>query len=326
MPRRRLGVVAAWSYTWLLCLLLIPPLTAAQETAPVTIVIQFEEPAPTTLGGTGGGNLGAATISPAGTTSLAVFNQIILPRVETQAERDGRQEEAAQRTPRRPRTFGGTFRYEHVDFDNAASGLDGNIYATNFQMAWDIEDFSMGFLVPYEYLDLRDFNTQQIGAILYGHYTMRLSPVYSLGLTVNGNYIYSAIDQRIPDVNTLGGGVGVSFNMDRKIWVLGGAISYQYNADDTDNPNDHQHLLKFGANVGVRLGQRSAITLFSAWNYDVTDYKQPVASTDDNYFDLGVEASWSITQTWNLNGGYKRILGLNDFESNQFYVGTLLRF
>jgi len=48
--------------------------------------------------------------------------------------------------------------------------------------------------------------------------------------------------------------------------------------------------------------------------------------TDDQYWDLGIAASWSITKTWNLNGGYKRILGIKDFDSNQFFVGTLLRF
>jgi hypothetical protein len=57
-----------------------------------------------------------------------------------------------------------------------------------------------------------------------------------------------------------------------------------------------------------------------------TDEVSEQGWTDDQYWDLGRTASWSLTKTWNLNGGYKRILGLKDFESNQFFVGMLLRF
>jgi hypothetical protein len=326
MPRHPSALLTKYFALFLGNLLLGPLLGFGQETVPVTIIVQFEEFPPESFFGTGGGNLGASTISAAGTSSSTVFNQVILPRVETKREQETKQEELAQRLPVRPRTFGGTFRYEHVDFDNAAGGLDGNIYATNFQMAWDIENFSLGFLIPYEYLDLESFNVHQTGAILYGQYNLRLNPNYSIGFTVNGNYIYSAVNQNISDVNILGGGLGVSLTFDKDFFVIGGAVSYQYNGDDTDSPNDHQHLIKLGANAGVRIGQRSAINLFWIWNYDVTNYVKTINNTDDNYFDLGIEASWSITSTWNLNGGYKRILGLKDFESNQFFIGTLLRF
>jgi hypothetical protein len=147
-----------------------------------------------------------------------------------------------------------------------------------------------------------------------------------LGFTANGNYIYTAINNNFDDVNTYGGGIGISLTVEKELYVVSGAFSYQYNQDDSKSENDHQHLIKWGGNFGVRIGQSGVINLFGTWNYDVTSYKQAVQVTDDNYFDLGLAASWSISKTWNLNGGYKRILGLKDFESNQFFVGTLLRF
>jgi hypothetical protein len=326
MQRHPRGIRRKFLCAWLASLLSIPMLASAQETVPVTITVQFEQPAQQAAGGTGGGDLAVSTISAAGTTSSITFNQVILPKVETKSERERQQAVLAQQLPRLPRTFGGMFRYEHVDFENGASGLDGDIYVTNFQMAWDIENFSVGFLVPYEHLDLRSFNANQIGTILYGEYNLHLSPIYSMGFIVNGNYIHAFIDQNIDDVNTFGGGIGASLTMDRDMFVIGGAASYQYNGDDTNLPNDHQHLIKIGANVGVRLGQNGVVNLFSTWNYDVTYYQQPVTGSDDNYFDLGIEASWSISRTWKLNGGYKRNLGLKDFESNQFFIGSLLRF
>jgi hypothetical protein len=328
MPRLCLGIDRQYLCMWLGSLLLVPVVAFTQETVPVTVTVtaQFEQAVQQAVGGTGGGNLGVSTISAAGLTSSLTFNQVILPKVETKSERDSQQAALAQRLPRLPRTNGGMFRYEHVDFENGASGLDGDIYATNFQMAWDIENVSVGFLIPYEYLDLRSFNTHQIGSIVYGEYNLRFSPIYALGFIVNGNYVHSFLEHDIEDVNTFGGGVGVSLTMDRDLFVIGGAVSYQYNGDDTSLPNDHQHLIKIGANGGIRLGQNSAVNLFTTWNYDVTDYQQPVSNSDDNYFDLGIELSWSISRTWKLNGGYKRILGLSDFESNQFFIGSLLRF
>ena len=326
MQRQHSGTVRKYLCVLLGSLLWIPMLAPAQETVPVTITIQFEQAAQQAAGGTGGGDLGVSTISAAGMTSSTLFNQVVLTKVETRSERESQQAALAQRLPRLPRTFGGMFRYEHVDFENGASGLDGDIYVTNFQMAWDIENFSVGFLIPCEHLDLRSFNANQIGTILYGEYSLHLSPIYTIGFIVNGNYIHSFIDQNIDDVNTFGGGVGVSLTMDRDVFVIGGAVSYQYNGDDTNLPNDHQHLIKIGANGGIRIGQNSVVNLFSTWNYDVTDYQQPVNNSDDNYFDLGIEVSWSISRTWKLTGGYKRILGLNDFASNQFFIGSLLRF
>jgi hypothetical protein len=249
-----LGTVRKYLQVWLGSLLLMPCLGFAQQTAPVTISIQFEQPVQQEVGGTGDGNLGAATISSAGTTSSILFNQVVLPKVETRSERESKQAAVAQQFPRLPRTFGGMFRYEHVNFTHGASGLDGDIYATNLQLAWDIENFSVGFLIPFEHLDLRSFNANQIGTILYGEYSLRLSPIDTIGFIVNGNYMHSFIDQHIDDVNTFGGGVGVSLTMDRDMFVIGGAVSYQYNGDDTNLPNDHQHLLKIGANIGIRIG------------------------------------------------------------------------
>jgi hypothetical protein len=311
---------------WLGGLLGIPVLVGAQETAPVTVIFQFEQPAVEGFGGSGGGDLAASTLSAAGTTSLTIFNQVVLPRMESRTERETRQDELAQRVPQRPRTFGGSLRYERVEFQREASGLDGNIYATNLHMAWDIEGFAIGVLVPYEFLDLRQFDAHLVGVIPYGQYYVAFNSIYTLGFTVNGNYMYTAINNDFKDVNTYGGGLGVSLTMNQELYILSGAFSYQYNQDDSDRENDHQHLIKLGANVGVRIGQISVVNVFGTWNYDITDYQPTARVSDDNYFDLGIEAAWTVTRTWNLSGGYKRILGLKGFESNQFFIGTLLRF
>jgi len=272
MQRPPSGTVRKYLCVWLGSLLLVPCLASAQETAPVTVIFQFEQPAVEAFGGSGGGNLAASTVSAAGLTSFTIFNQVVLPRVESKTERETKQEELAQSLPQRPRTFGGPFRYEHVDFEKDASGLDGNIYATNLQMAWDIEHFSLGFLIPYEFLDLKRFDAHLVGTILYAQYNLQLNSISTLGFTANTNYIHTSINNNFPDFNTLGGGVGLSLTMDKESYVVSGAFSYQFNKDDSESENDHQHLIKLGANVGVRIGQASVVNLFGTWNYDITPY------------------------------------------------------
>ena len=50
----------------------------------------------------------------------------------------------------------------------------------------------------------------------------------------NGNYLYTAINHNIRDVNTFGGGVSAALQADHEHVLLGCAISYQYNADDSN--------------------------------------------------------------------------------------------
>ena len=51
---------------------------SAQQTAPVTVVVQFGVPIPSAIG-TGGGDLAAATISAAGTATRLVFDELVHP-------------------------------------------------------------------------------------------------------------------------------------------------------------------------------------------------------------------------------------------------------
>ena len=156
----------------------------------------------------------------------------------------------------RPQIYGGIFRYEHVDFDNSPIDLSGDISSTTLQTSWDSDHFSFGVLVPYDYLSLRALDAHRTGVVLYGQYRTAVTPELSAVFVVNGNYLYTAINRDIRDVNTFGGGVSVALQVDQEHVLAGGALSYQYNADDSDSVNDHQHLLKIGGNLGFRLGDQ----------------------------------------------------------------------
>jgi hypothetical protein len=298
-------------------LLLLPMVTSAQGTVPVTVEVIFNDPQ---FGGLG---VGLSSISSSAQTSSLVISELVAPQVQTVVEKA-----AAARLGSYPRTVGGFFRYEHVEFDTlGVLDLDGNIYTTNVHLRWDRNNVSYGVLIPYDFLDLQSFNAHRIGAIVYGQYHLALSALATLDLTANGNYTYTAVDSSdLDNVNTFGGGVSVALTLDKGHFVGGGLVSYQFNADDSEAVDDKQHLFKLGITAGIRLGANVAVALFATWTSDVTAYSEIRAGSDNDYFDLGLELTWNLSPTWKLTGGYKKILGLEDFDSNMVFLGTLWRF
>lgn len=309
---RRIGVV------WLL-LFGMPLAALAQQTVPVTIVVESAGVESLPLG---------TPLQTSQSTSFNVLKEVLFPRVQTMAEKEQQEAESVQRLQRQPRVLGGTVRYERVDVDDGGGlDVDGNIYSTNVQLLWERDDFAYGFLIPFDFLDLDDFNAYRIGAVGFGQYALALSDIATLAFMVNGLYSYLGIDASgVDNLNTFGGGVGLSLTVDQGRFVGSGVVSYQFTTDDSDSDNDQQHLIKVGGEVGVRLGERAVVTLFGIWNGDVTDYNDAAGDVDDSYVDLGIEAAWNLSSTWRLIGGYKKVLALDDFASDMVFLGTLLRF
>ncbi|CAN2044183.1 hypothetical protein GMMP1_120025 [Candidatus Magnetomoraceae bacterium gMMP-1] len=76
-----------------------------------------------------------------------------------------------------------------------------------------------------------------------------------------------------------------------------------------------------GSNFGIRIKDNGVINLFGIWNHDVSDYDVP----DENFFDLGFEIAYNITETFSLSGGYKKVLGYENFDSDMIYLGTIFK-
>lgn len=322
-PHRPLQNKRLWGLCAFWVSLVLAPLSVSAQTAPVTVVVQFGG---TPLGSSGGGSLAVASLSASGLTSGLVFNQLVLPEALTTIEQTSAQEGAAPEFLQRPRTIGGMFRYENISLQQGGLDLDGHSYTTNLQFAWDRDRFSFGVLLPYDFLNLQSFDAHIVGLVPFVQYHLPVSPIYTVAFTVNGNYAHTAFNRQLGDLNTYGGGISLSVTRDQDLLILRGALSYQYNHDDTADINDHQHLLKFGADVGVRIGPQAIATLFVIWNYDPTTYKNVVNQSQNNYVDLGLEAGLSLSRTWKLTGGYKTVLGLSHFTSHQVFIGSLFRF
>lgn len=272
--------------------------------------------------------LGIATLSgfsspasAAARTTGLIFNKVVMPTAKT---RKAKEKATALKAMNKTRTFGGQLRYAAIEQDDT----DGDLIGCNIGMAHDFENFTIGGILPYDYIELDDFfDADRVGLILYAQYFYDLSSNLGATFTGNINYLYTDIDYDFggsDNIDTYGGGLSASLTLDEDAYTASIAVSYQYNEDDIDSEDDHQHLIKVGANAGYRFGQNIVATLFTVLNQDITDYKN--TSPDETYFDIGAEATMNLGDTFAITVGYKKVVALDNYDSDEIYLGSRFNF
>jgi hypothetical protein len=258
--------------------------------------------------------------SAAATTSRLVFNELVVPTVQTTTEKNRQAQQKAQGAVR---TFGGCLRTEWVE---KAGDENGMVSGFNLGLAYDMDNFTFGVMLPYDYFNFDSFTANRIGSILFGQYHLSLTEDLEATLTANLNYMFTdfRILGRDDDLNTYGGGLSAGLRYSQELYELGCGVSYQYNQDDVDLADDSQDLVKVGANVGYRVTPDQVVNLFGTWTYDATDYKYDYGDTD--YFEIGTEYRANFSDTWALNVGYRKVVDLEDYDSDMVYLGTSWQF
>ncbi len=275
------------------------------------------------VGGVGSGDEASAYTSAAGKTSRLVMQNLVIPAAKSRAEKKS---DAARKALNMAQTFGSSAYWENVEFDN--SGEDGDLYGATVGMAWDNDNVSFGFMLPYDYLDFDSFDANRIGIVGFGQYNLELSETLSATFTGHLNYSYTDFDfddADDDDINMGGGGVGASITLDKDLFVVTTGISYLYNKDDSNLDNDDQHLIKLGVNAGVRNGENGVVNVYGVWTSDITDYDND-PDTDEDYYEVGFEGSYNLSDAFGMTIGYKKVLELEDFDSDQVYLGSIWKF
>lgn len=258
--------------------------------------------------------------SAAATTSRLVFTELVVPTAKTSTEK---RRLAAQKAQGGVRTFGAALRTEWVEH---AGDENGQITGFNLGMAYDVDNYTFGVMVPYDYFDFDSFSANRIGAIGFGQYHLGLTEELEATFTANLNYMFANYDfgSFDEDLNTYGAGLSAGLSFSQEDYAAGCGLSYQYNQDDVDSPDDEQHLLKLGGNVGIYMTPDQVLNLLVTWNYDATDYKNDYGDTD--YFELGVEYRANFSETWAMSAGYRKVVDLENFDSDMVYLGTVWQF
>ena len=272
------------------------------------------------VSGVGGGDEASAYISTAGVVTRMVFNKIILPTAKTRVQK---KKEQAIKAMKLPRSIGAAISWDDVDLDD----INADLYSAITGMAWDNDNVTLGFMLPYDYVDFDNFDANRIGILGFASYRMEMAETVSAVLTGHLNYHYSDFEisnAENEDVNMYGGGLSASLTLDHDFYVISAAASYMYNTDDTDYEEDEQHLMKFGVNTGIRNGDNGVVNIFAIWNLDITDYDAD--PDDDDYFEVGFEGTYSPTGAFGLSVGYKKVIELDDFDADQVYIGSMWKF
>jgi len=256
--------------------------------------------------------------SAAATTSNLVFENLVVPTVAPKTEQKRTE---SQKATGKVRVFGGRIAVDWVD--NKDQDDDGNVYTFSAGFALDSDNVTVGVIIPYDRLDFDSFHGNRIGAIPYAQYHLDVTEALKATLGANLNYMYSDFELAgagDAEIRTYGGGLSAGLRYVQESYEAGCGVSWQYNEDDVDVDDDHQDLIKVGANVGMHVTQEQVVNLFGVWNKDVTDYHADFG--DDDYFDLGVEYRADFSNSWTVNVGYKKIVDLEDYDSDQIYIGS----
>lgn len=267
------------------------------------------------------------TVGATGTVVNTITSNVVMPSVVPLITQE--KDKAVMQSGLRVRTLGAMLKYENAEF-RTGSMPEADIYGGMVGFAMDTERFTFGVIAPYNYMDFRrsdikDIN--QLGGVAFAQYRMPIKDRYELSFHATLDYIWEGINRKVndDDTNTVGGSVGMSLKtrctemLEPSVMVL-----YHYGHDDGEI-GDH-HLIRTGMNLAIYPNKTFAMNVYGLANFDETDYPKSTTITDDLYWDAGVEMSYQATETFNFTAGYKKVLGMEKFDSDMVYIGTLWKF
>jgi len=266
-----------------------------------------------------------ASTSASSKVSDTVFHNIISPSIQTRSQQQKQQDRPMQKL-----IIGmADLKYEHAEFTDTNDS--GNIGGFTASGSYELnKSFSVGAIIPYDHMAFNSFDADRTGTILYVKNTLKLPSNFELNTAVNGNYMYTAMQfngiSGTTQLHTYGGGISTRLKFDHldSNFIPSAAFSYQYNKDSTNIQDNQQHLLKVGPALGYRVLDNATLQVSGSWTKDISQYQ--TLKNGNDYYDVGLEGAWVISDAWQLRGGYKKILGLTNFESDSIYLGSALRF
>ena len=241
------------------------------------------------------------------------------------------------------------FRYEHISVDQPGPDIDADIYGGTLDysktITSDANSITLGVFIPYDYFNYGHSildNINQLGVILYGIYNMPvMNNEYQVSILGTTSYYYDDLEYNVKSkdydyldekLNTFGLGTGLSFS--KVTGQVRPALFTSFQYSHSDGTTNDYYLLNAGLSVDVSLTSQVNLTVFGSWTLDLTNYDPPKNwhgdlgddFDNDDYWKVGVEAGYNFGGGWSLNVGYRKILGLTDFNSDKVYIGVGFKF
>ena len=269
----------------------------------------------------------ANTVGATGTVVNTLTSNVVMPSVVPLSTQE--KDKAVMQSGMRIRTLGAMLKYENAEF-RSGGNAEADIYGGMLGFAMDTERFTFGVIAPYNYMDFRrsdikDIN--QLGAVAFAQYRMPIQDRYELSFHASLDYIWEGMNRKVndDDTNTVGGAVGMSLKT-RCTEMLEPSVMVLYHYGHDDGEVGDYHLIRTGMNLAVYPNKTIALNLYGLANFDETDYPKGTQVTDDLYWDAGIEVGYQPPGSFSLTGGYKKVLGMEKFDSDMVYIGSLWKF
>lgn len=170
----------------------------------------------------------------------------------------------------------------------------------------------------FEYLDLDDIDGHSTGSALnLGVNKPLLNGLLKVGGFGTWRFTDVSIFNVDQEVHSFGGGLLTAFEKDLGTVILSGGVIYQF-LRDTGDRDRNNHLLSYGLQVGVPIGQRLIVSVEVFQINNIERDNDPVV--------VGGSATYYFTQQWGLTLGGKTVLNLDNYDSYEGFLGTSARF
>ena len=182
-----------------------------------------------------------------------------------------------------------------------------------------------GIAIPYEHTWLEgdlDTDLDRVGADVYMDFTIigaAPRPPVRWIVGARASYLFTIMHEPTIWSNTYGPGVYTAVTADLGFVIPAVIVEYDHFFDDMDTTT---RQMRYGVNLGVPLGDAIAINQYAfitqTLNEDVTGGRV--------YVTPGVEGSFALGEGLSFRLGFRSVLGLEDFDSFEAYLGTSWRF
>jgi len=174
------------------------------------------------------------------------------------------------------------------------------------------ETMEFRLTLPLYTSDYGNFDITTMGLDLAGKY--HLSENIAVG--AHANWIRSDFDGgNDQDTFVVGPFASFDYTFSEKMSLSVGIL---FDRIDPENA-DADWLGAIGANLGIAISPNFVLNPYLLYfnNLDHSGFG------DDDWWDLGVEGSFSLSNIWHLNGGIKTTLGYDPFDTSyEIYLGT----
>jgi hypothetical protein len=185
------------------------------------------------------------------------------------------------------------------------------------ERSWESK-LTLSLNAGYEHFSLDDLDGDGNGYLInLGAHREFLNGLIKAGGLLTWQFVEAEILGVSEEINSFGAGVFAAVRKDFGPVILSGGLLYKF-LQDTGDSERSNHLLSYGMEVGVPIGQQFVVNLEV---FQINDLER-----DEDPLIVGASVSFFATPRWGVTLGWKTILNIDGLTSHEGIVGASGRF